>query len=196
MSLTVGPAFTIPGYTTTAPPDYDTESEATVYAADVVVDHPAFWSHYLAGPLGADRASDAAFEVTAVEFDAMYAVLNDPERWPVVSVRLDGDGWLRIVYRNFKEDEALDFVEQRPGRPTKVFELDDGSCPMTWEELLVVANLPDERLTWAQRLILVLAMLEPQQLPADAGEVLDRALRGIGSANRAAVVAALLDSLD
>ena len=196
MSLTVGPAFTISGYTTTAPPDYDTESDATVYAADAVVGHPAFWSHYLAGPLGADRESDDAFEVTTAEVDAMCAVLNDPERWPVVSVRLDGDAWLRIVYRNFEEDEGLDFVEERPGRPPKVFTLDDGSSPMTWDELLIMADLPDERLSWAQRLILMLPMLEPQELPADAREVLDRALAGIGAANRPAVAAALLDSLD
>ncbi|MEU5670383.1 hypothetical protein ABZ749_08420 [Micromonospora sp. NPDC047753] len=65
MSLTIGPAFTIPGYTTVAATASDSGCEATVYAADVVVGHPAFWSHYLAGPLGADREVDAAFEVTA-----------------------------------------------------------------------------------------------------------------------------------
>jgi len=36
MSLTIGPAFTIPEYTTVAAPVYDSECEATVYAADVV----------------------------------------------------------------------------------------------------------------------------------------------------------------
>jgi hypothetical protein len=198
MPLTIGPAFTIPGYTTLAPPDYDSECEATVYAADVVVGYPAFWSHYLAGPLGADRESDAAFEVTAADYQEMSAVLNDPERWPVVSVRLDRNAWLRIVYSNFEDDEGLDFVEERPGQMVKVFTLDQdaGSSTMTWAELMVAADLPDERLTWAQRLILMLPMLDAQELPADAGEVIDRALEGIGAANRAAVVAVLLDSLD
>jgi hypothetical protein len=198
MSLTVGPAFTIPGYTTTVPPDYDTECDATVYAADVVVDHPAFWWHYLAGPLGADRDADSAFEVAAAEHDAMSAVLDDPERWPVVSVDLGGDAWLRIVYRNFEEDRGLDFVEVRPGQPVKVFTIlqDQGSSTMTWADLLAAARVPDDRLTWAQRLILILPMLEPQELPDDAGEVMGRALEGIGAANRPAVVAALLDSLD
>src|SRR5687768_637228 len=91
MSLTVGPAFTIPGYTTTVPPDYDTECDAAVYEANVVVDHPAFWWHYLAGPLGADREADTAFPVAASELHAMRAVLDDRERWPVVSVCLGGE---------------------------------------------------------------------------------------------------------
>ena len=47
MSLTIGPAFTIPGYTTVAPPDYDIECEAIVYAADGAAGYPAFWLHYL-----------------------------------------------------------------------------------------------------------------------------------------------------
>ncbi|MEW2432043.1 hypothetical protein AB0877_28865 [Micromonospora sp. NPDC047644] len=198
MPLTIGPAFTIPGYTTLAGPDYDTECEAAVYAADVVSDHPAFWSHYLAGPLGADREADAAFEVTPAGHQEMWAVLNDPERWPVVSVRLDRNAWLRIVYRNVEDDATLDFVTVRPGQPVQVFTLDqDAGCStMTWAELRVAADLPDDRLTWGQRFVLMLPMLEPQELPADAGEVIDRALGGIGAANRAAVVAVLLDSLD
>ncbi|WP_089246623.1 hypothetical protein [Asanoa hainanensis] len=198
MSLTIGPAFTIPGYTTVDPPDYDSEREATVYAADPVLGHPAFWSHYLAGPLGADRESDAAFEVAAADYQELTAVLNDPDRWPAVSVRLDGDARLHIVYRNFDEDEGLDFVEERPGQPVTVFTPDQSAEPstMTWAKLLVTADLPDERLTWAQRFILLLPMLYPQELPPDAGEVMDRALAGIGARNRAPVVAALLDSLD
>ncbi|WP_433312162.1 hypothetical protein ACQP0U_26585 [Micromonospora sp. CA-269861] len=198
MSLTIGPAFTIPGYTTSAPPDDDSESEVTLYAADVVMGYPAFWSYYLAGPLGADRESGAAFAVTAADYQEMCAVLNDPERWPVVSVRLDRDAWLRIVHRNVEEDEALDFVEVRPGQPVKVFTLDQdaGSSTMTWAELLVAADLPDDRLTWGQRFILMLPMLDLQELPADAAEVIDRALEGIGAANRAAVVAVVLDSLN
>ncbi|MEU8425169.1 hypothetical protein AB0C15_30285 [Micromonospora sp. NPDC048835] len=197
MSLTIGPAFTIPGYTTAAALDDDVEGEATVYDADAVVGHPAFWSHYLAGPLGADRESGAAFDVTAADYQEMSALLNDPEHWPVVSVRLDRDAWLRIVYRNVEDDEALDFVQARPGQPIRIFTLDEdaGSSTMTWAELLVVADLPDDRLTWGQRLVLLLPMLDPQDLPADAGEVLDRALEAIGAANRAAVVAALLDVL-
>jgi hypothetical protein len=53
---------------------------------------------------------------------------------------------------------------------------------LTRSELLIAADLPDERLTWAQRLILMLPMLDPQELPGDAREVLDRALGGIGAA--------------
>src|SRR5258705_6039906 len=123
MSLTIGPAFTIPGYMTMAPPDYDTECEAVVYAADVVVGYPAFWSYYLAGPLGAYPESDAAFEVNAAEYDAMRAIFEDPDRWSVVSLRLDGEAWLRIVKRNVEGDAGVDFVEERPGQPAKVFDL-------------------------------------------------------------------------
>ncbi|MET8355148.1 MULTISPECIES: hypothetical protein [unclassified Micromonospora] len=67
---------------------------------------------------------------------------------------------------------------------------------MTWAELLAAAALPDERLTWAQRLILMLPMLGPQELSEDAEEVMHRALDGIGATNRLAVAAALLDALD
>lgn len=197
MSLTIGPAFTIPGYTTTAPPDYDIECDATVYAADGVVGYPAFWLHYLSGPLGAHRESEAAFEVQAADYNAMCGVLNDPERWPVVSVGLDGDVWLRIVYRNFEEDEGLDFVEERPGRPAKlVASIEGHGSAMTWAELLAAAELPDERLTWAQRLILMLPMLGPQELPEDAEEVMNRALDGIGATNRSALIGGLLDAMD
>ncbi|MFI7303760.1 hypothetical protein ACIBM8_11165 [Micromonospora aurantiaca] len=67
---------------------------------------------------------------------------------------------------------------------------------MTWAELLAAAALPDERLTWAQRLILMLPMLGPQELPEDAENVMHRALDGIGAANRSALVEVLLDALD
>ncbi|MEW2331701.1 hypothetical protein AB0880_28350 [Micromonospora chersina] len=199
MSLTIGPAFTIAGYTTLAAPDYDIECDATVYAADRVVGYPAFWLHYLSGPLGAHRESEVAFEVQATDFDAMCALLNDPERWPVVSVRLDGEVWLRIVYRNIEEDEGLDFVEERPGRPAKVVASIEGhgfTSAMTWAELLAAAALPDEHLTWAQRLILMLPMLGPQELPEDAEEVMHRTLDRIGATNRSALVGGLLDAMD
>ncbi|PWU57037.1 hypothetical protein DLJ47_03920 [Micromonospora sp. S4605] len=199
MSLTVGPAFTIPGYKAMAPPDYTTECDATVYAADGVVGHAAFWWHYLSGPLGAYRESEAAFEVQAANYNAMGVVLDDPERWPVISVRLDGEAWLRIVYRNIEDAAGLDFVEERPGRPAEVVTSVEGhgfTSAMTWAELLAAAALPDERLTWAQRLILMLPMLGPQELSEDAEEIMHKALEGIGATNRSALAAALLDALD
>ncbi|MBM0238258.1 hypothetical protein JNW88_15870 [Micromonospora sp. ATA32] len=191
MSLTIGPAFTIPGY--------DAECGATLHAADSIVAHPALWSHYLSGVMGTERESEAAFEVSAAGYDAMFAVLTDPERWPVVSVPLGGDAWLRIVFRNFEEDAGLDFVEERPGRPAKVVASIEGhgfESAMTWAELLAAAALPDGRLTGAQRLVLMLPMLGQQELPDDAGAVLDKALAGTGAGNREALAAAMLDGLD
>ncbi|WP_344075922.1 hypothetical protein [Luedemannella helvata] len=193
MSLIIGPAFTIPGYLTTVL----AECEAMVYDADVVVGHPAFWCCYVEGPLNAFPESQAAFEVSTDEREAMWAFLFDRDRWPAVSVRLDAEAWLRIVFRNVEGDGGLDFVEERPGQPTKVFDLygDAGCSTLTWAELKGMADLPDDRLTWAQRLILMLPMLEEQELPADVGEVLDRALAEIGAVNRPAVLEILLDSL-
>lgn len=199
MSLIIGPAFTIPGYKAMAPPDYTTECDATAYAADGVVGYPAFWWHYLSGPLGAYPESEAAFEVQAADYHAMGAVLDDPERWPVISVRLHGEVWLRIVYRNVEDEAGIDFVEERPGRPAEVVTSVEGhgfTSAMTWVELLAAAALPDERLTWAQRLILMLPMLGPQELSEDAEEIMHRALDGIGATNRLAVAGALLDALD
>ncbi|WP_166379734.1 hypothetical protein [Catellatospora methionotrophica] len=198
MALTVGPSFTVAGYLTTAPPDFDTECEATLYAADSLVGHAAFWRAYLTGPLGADRAADHALPVGAAERNEMDAVLDDPERWPAVPVRLAGDDRMWIVYRNFESDAGLDFVRVSPDRPVQVHDLaqDCGSSSMTWADLLALAEVPDERLSWAQRFVLLLPLLEPQELPDDAGAVIDRALDGIGAANRAAVVAELLDALD
>ncbi|MGC5309715.1 hypothetical protein [Micromonospora zamorensis] len=133
MSLSIGPAFTIPGYTTMAAPDYDIECDATAYAADGVVGHPAFWLHYL----------------------------------------------------------GLDFVEERPGRPARLVASVEGhgfTSAMTWAELLAAAALADERLTWAQRLIRMLPMLGPQELPEDASDVMHRTMDGIGATHRAALV--------
>ncbi|MEU8329863.1 hypothetical protein [Micromonospora sp. NPDC048839] len=198
MSLIIGAAFTIPGYTTMAAPDYDVECDATVYEADGVVRHPAFWLHYLSGPLGAHREAEIAFAVQAADHRAMWAILNDPEHWPVVSVRLDGEAWLRIVYRNVEDEQGLDFVEEWPGRSAEVVASVEGhgfSSALTWAELLAAAALPDERLTWAQRLILMLPMLGPQEMPEDAPEVVHRALDGIGATNRSALVGGLLDAM-
>ncbi|MGI5523372.1 hypothetical protein ACQEUX_20935 [Micromonospora sp. CA-259024] len=199
MPLTVGAPFTIPGYKAMAPPDYTTECDATVYAADGVVAHPAFWLHYLSGPVGAYPDAEAAFEVPTADYHAMGAVLDDPERWPVISVRLDGEVWLRIVYRNIEDEAGLDFVEERPGRPAEVVTSVEGhgfTSAMTWAELLAAAALPDERLTWAQRLILMLPMLGQQELSEDAEKVVHRALEGIGATNRSALARVLLDALD
>ncbi|WP_143194012.1 hypothetical protein [Micromonospora sp. CB01531] len=199
MPLTIGPAFTIPGYTTIASPDHDNEYDAPVHGADDAVRHPAFWFHYLSDPLGKVREAERAFQVARVEYDAMLAALCDPERWLVISVRLAEDRWLRIVYRNLEEEMGLDFVEQRPDRPVELVASVEGhgfSSAMTWAELLAAAALPDDRLTWAQRLMLMLPMLGPQELPDDAGAVVNKALEGIGAGNRTALTAALLDRLD
>lgn len=198
MSLTVGPAFSIAGYTTPAEPDFDTEVEAVVHAADDLVAHSYFWCFFLAGPLGAGRESDSAFDYTAADFENVQAVLGDTERWPTISLSLGGDAWMRIVFRNFEGDMGLDYVEERPGRPAKVFDVvqDQGVSPWTWPQVLAVAELPDPRLTWAQRFILMLPILDPQELPADAGDILHRALDGIGAGDRPALVAELVDSLD
>lgn len=198
MTLTIGPAFTIPGYTTVGPPDFDIEFDAPVHDAESLVGHPAFWWYYVSGPLGAARQSEGAFAVTAEEYAAMSAVLSDPEHWPAIPVRLDGNVRLWVVFRNFEEDEGLDFVQERPGRPAeRVASVEGHGFPsdLSWADLLAVAALPDDRLTRAQRLLLMLPMLGPQVLPDDAEAVLREALSGIGAENRASLAAALRDAV-
>jgi hypothetical protein len=80
-----------------------------------VLGNPAFWSCYLEGPLNLHPESAAAFEVSAAERDAMWALLLDGDRWPAVSVRLDEEAWLRIVFRNIEGDGRLEFVEETTG---------------------------------------------------------------------------------
>ncbi|MFG2055072.1 hypothetical protein ACGFI9_13665 [Micromonospora sp. NPDC048930] len=199
MSLMIGPAFTIPGYTTVGPPDFEIEYDAPVHDAGSLVGHPGFWWYYLSGPLGVERESEGAFPVPTEEYDALCALLSDPERWPAVAVRLDGDVRLWVVFRNFEEDEGLDFVEQRPGQPAeRVASVEGHGFPsgLSWAELLAVAALPDDRLTRAQRLLLMLPMLGPQPLPDDADAVLRDALAGVGAGNRSTIAAALVDTLD
>ncbi|MFF5081626.1 hypothetical protein ACFY36_31645 [Actinoplanes sp. NPDC000266] len=194
MSPTAGPAFTIPGYTGPVPPGH-----AVVYAADGLVRRPAFWERYLSDPLNAYPEAGNAFEVTAEGRDAVSAVLDDPERWPVVSVRLGAEVWLRIVYRNCEDEPAIDFVRERPGGTAKVVASVQGhgfTSAMTWAELLSAAGRPDERLTWAQRLLLMLPMVGAQELPEDAEQTMDRALDGIGAANRAVLAPILTRRLD
>jgi hypothetical protein len=72
MSLTVGPAFIIAGYTTLAPPDFDAECEAIVYAADGVVGYPAFWSSYRSGPLHDATSPVAMLPVEVPLHDATF----------------------------------------------------------------------------------------------------------------------------
>ncbi|MBG0566478.1 hypothetical protein [Actinoplanes aureus] len=196
MSLTVGPAFTIPGYTVPIPPDYEVKRDAIVYAADALVRLPAFWVHYLSDPLSAYPAAEAAFEVSANDRNALWTVLNDLDRWPVVSVRLGAQEWLRIVYRKYEDERALDFVQERPGRAAEVVASVEGhgfTSAMTWAELLAAAALPDKRQTWAQRLLLMLPMLGAQELSEDAEEIMRRALSDIGAANRPALARPLVD---
>lgn len=196
MSLKLGPAVTIPGYTTLAPPDFDSEHEATIYPADGVVAYPAFWRFYLSGPLAADREAEDAFGVSEEDGEAMRALLEDPEHWPVVSLRLNDDAWLRIVFRNFEDDEGIDFVRHPSAGPAQVVAATDGQLStLTWAQLVSIAERPDNRLSRAQRLMLMLPMLDSQQLPESAGQTLRRALEDIGAANPSTLAKTLLDNL-
>lgn len=143
-----------------------------------------------------------AFGVDAEDADDACQRLTDPATWPVIRVPLRHGHCISIVYRNFLEDEGIDYYLSHPewDRVEELARLEGHfSGPgLAWRELLYVAShsggepgVTDPH----SRLLLLLPILGDAALPADAGATVAAALASVGApaGTRNELAGALLD---
>jgi len=169
---------------------YPAEPSTRLADAGWLLSHPGFWPAYFATAMSWDEAG-----IAAPEADQLYEdVLSNEEEWPVISVRLAARHWMRIVYRNFSGDMGMDFLVdlESGGHAATVASRGDYVGPgMCWQELLTVAAMPDETLTYAQRFLLCLPVVGGPY-PQEAKTVVQEALQQVITPDWASPLADLL----
>ncbi|MFJ6050872.1 hypothetical protein [Streptomyces sp. NPDC092307] len=115
--------------------------------------------------------------------------LGDPERpWPVLRIRFDGGHTAYAVYANEEDENNVEFFVRHPqwGRLGHLGQCgaDDARPGLSWPELRTLATRTQydgEGLTDpSERLLLLLPMLGDAALPAEARDVVARALAHCG----------------
>jgi hypothetical protein len=156
--------------------------------AAALLAQPGFWPVFLSSTAQAEQVHHV-FPLEDGQRTAMERLLSDPQRWPVLSVRLAPAGrgmWyrLRIVYRNFDGDAGIDFLvtSDLGGTAIMIASIEGhfqgpGLC---WEELQTLAAMPDPDLTPAQRLLMALPLLGDDATPSDALTQTAEALQATG----------------
>ena len=73
---------------------------------------PEFWAAHLLAQ-GFDEDEDVIFDAFKVKEPAVNKVLDrltGPDTWPVFTVGLPGGARLHVVYRNYDDDEGVDYL--------------------------------------------------------------------------------------
>lgn len=181
---------------------YETAPGRRTVDASALVGRPGFWPAYLYSLTGNESVWEA-FAADPADGAAVTEALKDPQRWPVISVRLAPAApgrwyWLRVVHRNFPDDAGVDFLVSSDlgGTAITIASLEGhfrgpGAC---WEELAALADGPDPVLSAAQRLLLALPLLGDVDRPGSARAVVAAALASVGATGDADPLAgSLLD---
>ncbi|HTJ69839.1 MAG TPA: hypothetical protein VL551_20045 [Actinospica sp.] len=165
---------------------------------------PGFWAAYLLWLAeGEDYEPEPdALGVDAADADTAFERLTEPAAWPVIRVPLEQGHCISIVYRNFVEDEGIDYYLSHPewDRIAALASLEGHfSGPgLAWRELIYVANRPGDGPGVTDphaRLLLLLPILGDDELSANAGATVGSALASVGvpAAARNELAEALLD---
>ncbi|MEU4085953.1 hypothetical protein [Streptomyces aureus] len=168
------------------------------------LDLPGFWpAHLLWLAEGEDVDPEPEwFGVDGADTEEAYGALTDPVAWPVLRLPLQFGHRILILYRNFPEDEGVDYYLTHPSweRPRSLGSIEGhfAGPGLAWRELVHIAQNPGTGpgvTTPHARLLLLLPVLGDEALPPDAVEVVESALDAIGapSGTRTVLAEALLD---
>ncbi|MFC6021637.1 hypothetical protein ACFP2T_36415 [Plantactinospora solaniradicis] len=151
---------------------------------------------HLIGILEADLDEDLARlfgdEVDVIR--AAYHRLTDPAAWPVLFVELGGGARLAVVYRNFVEDEGVDYL-LLPGAGDNAMNIAtvEGAVDgpgISWPELVAVADRQPTAIARARTLLLLAPMLGDVAAESRSATArLADALRTVGIAGQVVEIA-------
>ncbi|MEU4620389.1 hypothetical protein AB0G04_10490 [Actinoplanes sp. NPDC023801] len=160
-----------------------------------LLDAPGFWPAHLGSHLmeTIDEAA-ALFGDDPEVVERTYARLTGHDSWPVFLFGTGRDARLAVVYRNFAEDEGVDYLLIPDGADAITFATDEGGQfgrGITWNELAALADRqPDDR-SRATVLLLLAPMLTIVEVPDEqARHRLARALRTVAVTGDADLIAA------
>ncbi|MER7821316.1 hypothetical protein ABTX85_01875 [Streptomyces sp. NPDC096097] len=168
-------------------PEYLTDRE--LVASEDLARDPAFWLAHLLLTMGDPSEPTEPYGVDASAYDAMVDRLGDPEQpWPVLRIRFDGGHTVYVVHANEEDRNDVEFFVRHPrwGRLGHLGQCgaDDARPGLSWPELQTLATRTQddgEGLTDpSERLLLLLPMLGDAALPAEARDVVARALAHCG----------------
>ncbi|MFF3563561.1 hypothetical protein ACFYXS_26265 [Streptomyces sp. NPDC002574] len=172
-------------------------------AGEDLARQPAFWLAHLRLTIG-DPCEDAArYGVDESAYEQIVERLSDHEQpWPVLRMPFAGGHTAYVVYANFEDEGNVEFFVGHPGWGRLGFlgqyGVDQAGPGLSWAELTALAAAAPEGGEGlsdpAQRLLLLLPMLGDADVPADAVDIVERALTRCGfSADVAGALAAALD---
>jgi hypothetical protein len=174
-------------------PGYDDSGLAR--EAPELLDAPGFWPAHLGSHLVDPMDEVAALfgdDPEAVE--KTYARLTGHDTWPVFFFGTGRDARLAVVYRNFAEDEGVDYLLIPDGADAVTFATDEGGQfgrGITWNELAALADRQPGDRSRATVLLLLAPMLTTVEVPDDQARArLAEALRTVAVTGDADLIAA------
>ncbi|GLW35768.1 hypothetical protein [Actinoplanes regularis] len=184
----------LPGYDDRGPDDLDGPGLAR--NGSELLNRAGFWAAHLGPALDADLDEELA-EMFDEQLDAIrstYEELTDPAGWPVFPIDAGGGAQLAVVYRNFEEDEGIDFLlSNGPGERYVRIAVIEGALEgpgISWAELTSIADRQGDRLERARTLLLLTPMLGDQEAATPtARDRLREALAVVGVTGDLATIA-------
>jgi hypothetical protein len=183
----------LPGYDDLGPDDLD--GPGLAYDGSELLGRPGFWPAYL-GEILEMNLDDELAELFDDQLDAIraaYRHLTDASAWPVFPIELGCGGRVAVVYRNFTEDEGVDYLVVPPGgRCIRIATVEgalDGPC-ISWPELTAVADRQPTPIGRATTLLLLAPILgDVTATSSEAVALLAEALQVVGVTGQVVAVA-------
>ncbi|WP_329210900.1 hypothetical protein [Streptomyces sp. NBC_01708] len=167
--------------------------DAPLVPGEPLLARPGFWSNHLLARCdegtSAARPSPEWFGDDGADTDAMSDVLFDPERWPVFRVPAADGAEVVVIHRNLAGDYGTDYLLTHPGgSAARRMGSGDGEfsgAGLTWQELIRIADTPSLTAEGvqhpAERLLLLIPLLDDLDLPETAAARLGAALASVGA---------------
>ncbi|MFJ8920320.1 hypothetical protein [Streptomyces sp. NPDC102415] len=167
--------------------------DAPLVPGEPLLARPGFWSNHLLARC--DDGTSAAppcpewFGDDGADTDAMSELLFAPERWPVFRVPAADGVEVVVIHRNLAGDYGTDYLLTQPGRSeARRMGSGDGEfsgAGLTWQELIRIADNPSPTAEGvqdpAERLLLLIPVLDDLDLPETAATRLGAALASVGA---------------
>jgi hypothetical protein len=163
------------------PDDLDVASR--VYDAWDAASGGDFWAAHLLRQGYDEDAVLEGFDVGEEEARARFEELSDPDHWPAFPLPLGDGRTLTAVYRNFDEDEGVDYLLEADGAASVRLAALEGSFQgpgLSWSELRALLDL-DAPVPAQVRLLMFLPAAGEDGMTDEARPLVADALRHVGA---------------
>lgn len=183
----------LPGYDDRGPDDLD--GPGLAYDGSELMGRPGFWPAHLGEILEVNLDDELAdlFDEQLEAIRAAYRHLTGASAWPFFPIELGGGGRVAVVYRNFAEDEGVDYLVVPPGGRCIRIATVEGALDgpgISWPELTTVADRRHTPTGRATTLLLLAPILgDVTAASSEAVPLLAEALRVVGVTGQVVAIA-------